>query len=253
MPTRSPALERLEPRDVPAHLYAVGTDPGVPAVARLIDGNTGATLATFLAYAPEFSGGVAVAAGDLDGDGRDDVITAPGPGGGPHVRAVSLAVNPAAPAELLSFFAYAPDFRGGTYLATGDVDSDGVTDIVTGTGPGGGCAVEAFRGSDAAPTGPFFAGDPADRGGVQVGVLDGTTIRAAVPTATGEAANLFTGSGQPLGPSDTAAGMVAGPAVAATNPAVLWNQVTLAAVQADRTLPPKVARDFAILHAAIFD
>ena len=27
MPTRVPALERLEPRDVPAHLYAVGTDP----------------------------------------------------------------------------------------------------------------------------------------------------------------------------------------------------------------------------------
>src|SRR5438477_128943 len=208
MPTRSPALDRLAPRDVPAHLYAVGTDPGVPAVARLIDADTGLDRVTVAPFGEGFTGGVRVAVGDVTGDRVPDLVVAPGPGAAPVVRVFDGVTGQPVAGPLGSLSVFDPDFRGGTYLATGDVDSDGVTDIVTGTGPGGGCAVEAFRGSDAAPIGSFFAGDPADRGGVRVGVLDGTTIRAAVPTATGEAANLFTGSGQPLGPSDTAAGVV---------------------------------------------
>ncbi len=40
----------------------------------------------FLAYTSSFKGGVRVAVGDLDGDGKAEIVTAPGPGGGPHIR-----------------------------------------------------------------------------------------------------------------------------------------------------------------------
>lgn len=55
-------------------------------------------------------------------DGRVDIITAPGTGGGPHVV----------------IFAYDPEFRGGVYVATGDVTGDGIPDLVVAAGPGGG-------------------------------------------------------------------------------------------------------------------
>lgn len=228
----------------------VGAGPGGAPVVSVIDGKTGSPIQSFLAYSADFTGGVSVAAGDVDGDGRADVVTAPGAGGGPHVRAFRIDPSAAAPAELLSFFAYPADFRGGAAVAAGDVDADGVTDVVTGAGPGGGAVVGVFRGSDGAQTNSFFAGDPAGRAGVHVTVTDGnggSVIGAAVPATTGQ---LFTATGDVVGLADD---LLAGPAVAADNPALLWNEVALAAIRADNTAPPKAARALAIVHTAVFD
>src|SRR4051794_30216787 len=82
-----PALERLECREVPsASIIAAGADAGGGPRVTLINRATGAVTQDFFAYDPKFAGGVRVALGDFNGDGNADVVTAPGPGGGPHIK-----------------------------------------------------------------------------------------------------------------------------------------------------------------------
>ncbi len=135
---------------------------------------TGATMTElfgFFAYDPAFTGGVRVAVGDVNGDGKADVITGAGPGGGPHVRVFDGAQLLAGHVvELKSFFAYDGSFTGGVYVAAGDVNGDGKADLVTGAGPGGGPHVRVFDGLTLAGIGSFFAYDLSFTGGVAVGV-----------------------------------------------------------------------------------
>lgn len=62
----------------------------------------------FFAYASNFSGGVAVAAGDADKDGLAEIITGAGPGGTPHVRVFEPDGK-----VIGSFYAYDDKFSGG--------------------------------------------------------------------------------------------------------------------------------------------
>lgn len=70
------------------------------------------------AYNAAFTGGVFVAAGDLNGDqeGLADIVTGAEKGGGPHVKVFGAGNG----ANLLgSFFAYAPQFTGGVRVGAG--------------------------------------------------------------------------------------------------------------------------------------
>src|SRR5581483_3532567 len=140
-----------------------GAGAGGGPNVKVFRGN-GAPLASFFAYDPAFHGGVRVAGGDVGGSGVDQIITGPGPGGGPNV-----AVFSPTGARTLSFFAYDSGFVGGVYVAGADVDGDGTTEIVTGAGPGGGPHVRVFSGTT--PIGGFFAYDPGFVGGVKVGAV----------------------------------------------------------------------------------
>src|SRR5262245_28580779 len=145
-----------------------GAGPGGGPHGRIWDGATLTELHGFFAYDPTFAGGVFVAAGDVNGDGRADIITGAGPGGGPHVRIWDGATF----SEIAGFFAYNPFFPGGVNVAAGDVDGDGLADIITGAGPGGGPHVRVWSGATLAEIGGLFAYDPAYPGGVIVGMTD---------------------------------------------------------------------------------
>ncbi len=121
-----------------------------------------------------------VAAGDVDGDGEDEIVVGLGAGGRPRVR-----VYEASGAFIAEFDAYAPTYNKGIFVGTGDVDGDGVEEIVTGTDVGGGPHVRVFnkRGNVRAS---FFAYDEAFRGGVRIAVgdIDGNGT-AEIYTAAG--------------------------------------------------------------------
>lgn len=130
---------------------------------------TGTALTMFMAY-PGFNGGVRVAAGKFDVTGPERIVTGAGPGGGPHVRTFNVDGT----SGTGSFFAYPSGFRGGVYVAAGNVDAIPGDEIVTGAGPGGGPHVRVFK-ENATEVAGVFAYDQAFRGGVRVaaGDLDG--------------------------------------------------------------------------------
>lgn len=104
--------------------FAVGAGKGGGPHVRIFGHNKN-LINQFFAYDPKFRGGVAVAVGDVDGDGFDDIVTAPGGGGGPHIKVFDqfgVLKN--------HFFAYHTSFRGGLSLALADMNNDGKKDII---------------------------------------------------------------------------------------------------------------------------
>ncbi len=81
--------------------------------------------------------GVNVAAGDIDGDGMDEIVTGAGPGAvfGPHVRGWNVDGGTSTSMNAVSYFAYGTP-KYGVNVACGDIDGDGFDEIVTGAGPG---------------------------------------------------------------------------------------------------------------------
>src|SRR5581483_1933016 len=136
---------------------------GAPTVS--VFNQVGGRSANFFAYDTRFLGGVNVATGDLNGDGVDEVIVGAGSGGGPHVRVFNGDGTP----QGVGFFAYDPRFAGGVSVATGDLNGDGVSEVITGAGAGGGPHVRTFAGNGTPLGGGFFAYSDRFFGGVTVG------------------------------------------------------------------------------------
>jgi hypothetical protein len=110
---------------------------------KVFDGRTAALIRDFyvqFTFNPVFTGGVYVAAGDLNGDGCADIVVGSDSGGAPEVKVYSGRDGTA----LYDFFAYSPAFTGGVRVAVGDVMAAGQPDIITGCGPGGPPVVRVF-------------------------------------------------------------------------------------------------------------
>jgi streptogramin lyase len=145
-----------------------GADAGGRPLVRVFDGLLGSMNSEFLAYDARFTGGVRVATGDVNGDGVPDIITAPGPGGGPEIRVFDGVSG----ALIMDFMAYPANFTGGVFIACADVNGDGRADIITGPDAGGGPEVKVISGKTQALLYDFFAFSSSFTGGVRVAGAD---------------------------------------------------------------------------------
>jgi hypothetical protein len=141
-----------------------GAGPGGAPHVKVFDGDTNAIISQWYAYPVSFTGGVYVAAGDIGNDGNIEVVTGAGSGGAPVVA----VWDPYTGALLSQFMAYAEDFTGGVRVGVSDGNFDGILDLVTGAGPGGGPEVKGFSFPTLDLLFSFFSGDPANTQGVFV-------------------------------------------------------------------------------------
>ena len=170
-----------------AHSILVAPDRGGGPNIRIFDA-AGNLLQSYFAYDVNYLGGVRVALGDINGDGTPDVITAPEAGAPSNVRVFNGIDGQPLPGPLGSFLAFDPGFLGGLYLAAGDVNGDGKSDIIVGADAGAGPNVVIFDGATGQPFRSFFAYDPAFLGGVRVAAGDVTGDgRADIITGSGSA------------------------------------------------------------------
>ena len=157
-------------------------------------------LGSFFAYAPSFTGGVNVAAGNVDGTPGDELVAGAAAGGGPHVQ----VFDPRTGGRLQSFFAFPDTGRLGVSVGAADLDGDGRAEILTGPGDGGGPVVRVFTAGSGRLTREVPAFDPGFRGGVWVGAVDrdgdGSAELLVAPGRDSESLKVLDGPGlDPVG------------------------------------------------------
>jgi hypothetical protein len=199
----------------------VGAGPGGGPRVRVLDGQTlttqgrtytseriGDTVANFFAYEPSLRTGVNVAANSVTAtlNPFSDLVVAPGSGGGPRVRVLSgIQINGQrtnftgnqAVDQVANFFVGNPDSRTGLFVASGDINLDGVADVFVGTGPGTPATVTVFSGAPMR-TNPNFNGlaafDVLSAFQPTASYSNGVTVGASYQQTAGQA-QILTGIG----------------------------------------------------------
>ncbi|MFZ9862635.1 MAG: Ig-like domain-containing protein, partial [Gemmataceae bacterium] len=153
-----------------------GAGAGGGPHVKVFDGATMGLIKEFMAYDVNFRGGVFVAAGDFLSDGRYEIITGAGAGGGPHLKIWDYqTLNLVAEKMIYDNYTYASGlvvdmlFGGGVRVGIADGNDDGILDIITGAGPGGGPHVKVLSGLELNVIRNFFSGEMDDSRGVFVG------------------------------------------------------------------------------------
>jgi len=128
--------------------------------------NQGKLLQSFFAYNRNSLGGVNVAVGDVNGDGQAEIITGAKSGDAPEVKIFR------ADGLLLSqFFAFNEHYVGGLSVAVGDVNGDGLAEVVVGVENNSFSTVVVYT-YLGAKLSSFMAYDPPFVGGINLAVAD---------------------------------------------------------------------------------
>jgi methionine-rich copper-binding protein CopC len=147
--------------------FAVGTDVGAGTVRFMNADRTERFAIT--PFGADFTGGVRTASADFNGDGVNDLVVGTGPGRATQVRVLDGKTQ----TQLFSVDPFEASFKGGVYVAVGDMNGDGVPELAITPDEGGGPRVRVFSGKDFGQIADFFGiNDPNFRGGARPAIGD---------------------------------------------------------------------------------
>lgn len=153
--------------ELPGDEIVVGAAAGSSPQIRVLTSD-GKVAGNFFLPQTRFTGGVDVAVGDVNGDGVNEIITGLGVGGEPLIQILDRNGT-----VLSQFLAYGKSFKGGARVSSADLDGDGLDEIITGAGRGGGPDVRVYNSSGVLYA-SFYAYAPRFRGGVDVAGISQT-------------------------------------------------------------------------------
>ncbi len=119
-------------------VVGAGRDGG--PMVQVFEGD-GSLKAQWFAYDSNLRTGIKVAVGDLNGDGKAEIVTGVSAGGGPQIRIFDANGKSKFGT---GFFAFDSSFRGGCDVTVGDFNGDGKAEIAAAAGPGGDPHVRVF-------------------------------------------------------------------------------------------------------------
>ncbi len=128
---------------------------------------SGAKEVRFKPFGTNYKGAISIDAGQADRDAPWELVLAPDGNSDPRILVTDLQGH-----VRKSWFAYTKNFRGGLSVAIGDLDGDGLREIISGAGMGGGPHVRSFKTDGQIWRGGFFAFDASQHGGARVAVGD---------------------------------------------------------------------------------
>ena len=148
-----------------------------PAAGGVVTAPPAAT--NFFAYDANFTGGVRVAVGDVNGDHIGDIITAPGAGAPPVVKVFTTTAAWGDTAysryhsTVTTMVVGGSGDTGGVFVAAADDDGDGKADIAVGLAVGGEACVTVYKGNQPhTKLLTAFGFTPTAPGGVPVAMKD---------------------------------------------------------------------------------
>ncbi len=130
----------------------------------------------FFAFDTHFRGGINVASGDVNDDGKADIAVAQASGGQAWIKVYRHD------GKLLAYFNAFGDPEVGASVALGDIDNDSKDELIVGAGPGGGPQIRVYDIGDGLISGinkgaslkpiQFFAFNKNNRSGIHVAAGD---------------------------------------------------------------------------------
>ncbi|MFC1687853.1 FG-GAP-like repeat-containing protein [Patescibacteria group bacterium] len=144
----------------------VGTGNAMGPHVRIFN-DKGEFLTHFFAYEQELRNGVSVLACQVDGSGYEEIVTSQGSGGEPIVK----IFNGDGKIIHEGFSVLDGAFSGGLNLACGDINGDGLSEIIVTAKQGGGPHVVAYN-ANGHVVANFMAYGSEFRGGISVTALD---------------------------------------------------------------------------------
>jgi len=118
----------------------VSRGQGTRSEVRVFQGNGSRTNFSLYPFSREFKGGADIAAADVDGDKKPEIIVSAS-----RQDRAQIKVYKSNGILESSFIAFQQGFKGGADIAVADLNFDGISEILAGAGPGGAPHVRAFN------------------------------------------------------------------------------------------------------------